>query len=74
VEGVGLELSQIGMAKSGGPRGPARSPLIKNVGRAHLFNLLTRISPPCITCGLTTGRAGVQARKPKNKLTLAAME
>jgi len=33
------------MVKRGGPCGPTRGPLVKNAGRADLFNPLTRISP-----------------------------
>jgi len=39
----------LGMAKRGGPCGPARSPLVKNEGWVDLFNPLTRISPPHIS-------------------------
>jgi len=39
----------LGMSKRGGPCGPAHSPLVKNAGRADLFNPLTRISPPHIS-------------------------
>jgi len=39
----------IGMAKRGGPCGLTRGPLVKNAGRADLFNPLTRISPPRIS-------------------------
>jgi len=33
------------MAKRGESCGPVRGPLVKNAGRADLFNPLTRISP-----------------------------
>jgi len=53
-------------------------PLIKNVGRAHLFNPLTRISR-CITRGsrrLAAGRAGCPASPQTHtqKMTLTAVE
>jgi len=43
------------MAKRGGLCGPARRPLVKNAGRADLFNPLTRISPR----GPAAGRGGL---------------
>jgi len=58
------------MAKRGGPCGPTRGPLIKNAGRADLFNPLTRISPPRISqrparTSSGAGRAGPLTRKKK---------
>jgi len=65
---------KVGIAKRGGSCGPVRGPLVKNAGRADLFNPLTRISPPCISLRPTrassgTGRAGLLTRK-KKKLSL----
>jgi len=60
------------MAKRGGP---ARGLLLKNVGRAHIFNSLTRISPPRITRGPRGAAAGRgKLAHKKKKLTLAAVE
>jgi len=58
------------MTKRGGLCGSTRSPLVKNAGRADLFNPLTRISLPRINpqpaqASSGTGRAGPLTRKKK---------
>jgi len=62
------------MTKRGGPCGLARGPQVKNAGRAELFNLLTRISPPRISpqparASSGAGRAGPQTHKKKLALS-----
>jgi len=53
------------MAKRGGPCGLARGPQVKNVGRANIFNPLTRISPRPAQASSGAGRAGPLTRKIK---------
>jgi len=59
------------MTKRGRPCGPLCDPLVKNAGRANLFNPLTRISPSRISprparASSGAGRAGPLTRKKKN--------
>jgi len=53
------------MAKRGGPCGLARSPHVKNAGRANLFNPLTRISLQPARASSGAGQADPLTRKKK---------
>jgi len=63
-------MKELGMAKRGGPCGPAHGPLVKNAGWTDLFNPLTRFSPSRISPQSArgnsgAGRAGPLTRKEK---------
>ena len=66
-------LMYLGMKKRGRPCGPARDLLVKSAGRAYIFNQLTRVSPPYITCTIQQ-RGGVgwptNPRKNNKKIML----
>ena len=64
---------QLGMTKRDGLYGPARGMLVKNAGRADLFNPLTRISPQPAraSSGAGAGRGLRPLTRKKKKLVAA---